>query len=85
MLDKVVIDQIIERETRKGKKERRDSGWQPIPLYKELELPREPLPPKEETPFLETPFGPIEIDIFGPEVDDNVIQTCSYTSLRYYS
>ena len=75
MLDDIIIDQIIKRE-------RKDTGWQPIPLYKELELPREAPQRKEKSPS-----GPIEIDVWGPEADDNVIQTSSYdfSSLRYFS
>ena len=79
MLDEVIIDQIIEREIGKEKRERRDSGWQPLPLYKELELPREPPQKKEKSPS-----GPIEIDIWGPELDDNVIQTASYNTAPYF-
>ena len=79
MLDDTVIEQIIERKIGKQKKERRDSGWQPIPLYKELELPQQ-IPQEKE----KSPSGPIEIEVWGPEVDDNVIQTCSYHVSRYY-
>jgi len=80
MLDDTAIEQIIGREIGKQKKERRDSGWQPIPLYKELELPQQ-VPQKKE----KSPSGPIEIDIWGPEMDDNVVQTSSYiVSSQYY-
>ncbi len=79
MLDEIIRDQIIEREINKEKKKQQDSGWQPIPLYKELELPRE-APQKKE----KSPSGPIEIEIWGPEADDTIIQTCPYTnSIRY--
>ena len=79
MLDEHIINWIKERE---NKKERRDTGWQPIPLYKELELPQQ-TPQKKE----KSPSGPIEIDVWGPEADHNVIQTSSYgfSSLRYFS
>lgn len=80
MLDEDIINQIIERERGKENKERRDSGWQPIPLYKELELPQY-VPDKKE----KKPSGPVEIDIWGPEVDDNVIQTSSDSVSWYYS
>ena len=77
MLDEDIINQIIERENRE---KRKDSGWQPVPLYKELELPREDQQKKEKVPS-----GPIEIDIWGPEADDNVIHASSYiVSSRYY-
>ena len=76
MLSEDIINYIKERE---NKKERKDSGWQPIPLYKELELPRESPQRKEKSPS-----GPLEIDIWGPEMDDNVIQTSSYSALRYF-
>jgi len=71
MLDEDIINQIIDWEDRK----RKDSGWQPIPLYKELELPGD-IPPKKE----KSPSGPIEIDIWGPPPDDGltVIQASSY-------
>lgn len=83
MLDEDIINLIIEREIGKENKERRDSGWQPIPLYKELELPRE-VPPKRE----KSPSGPIEIDIWGPQDDGNgvtVIQTSVYQKASKYS
>lgn len=73
MLDKLIINQIIEKE----KKERRDSGWQPIPLYDELEIPRETPPEKEPTE------KPVKIDIWGPE--DNVIVDNQVTILNFYS
>jgi len=82
MLDEIIRDQIIEREIGKKKKERRDSGWQPVPLYKELELPREAPPAKEKSPS-----GSIEIDVWGPPPDENgltVIQTHSYHSFSNY-
>jgi len=76
MLDDAIIGEILEIE----KKLRKGSGWQPIPLYKELELPREDQQKKEKVPS-----GPIEIDIWGPEADDNVIHASSYiVSSRYY-
>ncbi|MDP3698830.1 MAG: hypothetical protein Q8R47_04535 [Nanoarchaeota archaeon] len=82
MLDEVIVNQIIEREIGKEKKERKDSGWQPLPLYKELELPSD-IPQKKE----KSPSGPIEIDIWGPPPDENgltVIQTHSYHSFSNY-
>jgi len=69
MLEEVVIDQILEREKRR----RKDSGWQPIPLYEELELPRED--PQEE---------PTEIDIWGPQ-NDSVVDNNAVTVLDFYS
>lgn len=79
MLDEIIIGQIVEREIGKEKKERKDTGWQPVPLYKELDLPQY-IPEKKE----KKPSGPIEIDIWGPEMDDNVIQTCSYNTTHYF-
>ena len=78
MLDEDIINQIIDWEDRK----RKDSGWQPIPLYKELELPRD-IPQQKE----KSPSGPIEIDVWGPPPDENgltVIQTHSYHSFSNY-
>ena len=80
MLDDAIIGEILERERRK----RKDSGWQPIPLYKELELPQ-PAPQKQEN----SPSEPLEIDILGLEVEYNlteynIIQTCSYNSFSKY-
>ena len=67
MLEEVIIHQIVERENRKNP-ERRDSGWQPVPLYEEVEMPRND--PQERRP--------IEIDIWGPQgdsiVDYNVVR-----------
>ncbi|GEM_PF-6396190 len=77
MLDDDIINQIIERE-----KKRKDSGWQPQPLYKELELPRD-IPQQKE----KSPSKPLEIDIWGPPPDENgltVIQTSSYFSFSNY-
>ena len=74
MLDDFIIEQLRQRE-----KKQRDSGWQPIPLYEELEAPQR-IPWKKE----ESPSGPVEIDIWGPEADDNVVQTYSPRDLRYY-
>lgn len=73
MLDNLIIDHIIKRE-------RKDTGWQPIPLYQELEIPRQ-VPPKENET---SPSGPIEIDIWGPEQDAHVIQMYPYISSQYY-
>ena len=71
MLDEDIINQIIERENRE---KRKDSGWQPVPLYKELEMPQY-LPPAKE----KSPPGAVEIDVWGPEVSDYIeVQTQSY-------
>mgnify|MGYP001563056589 CR=1 FL=1 len=80
MLDDVIIDQIIEREIGKEKKERRDSGWQPIPLYKELELPSEVERREEQSP------GRTKIDIWSPQEDSGVIviETGSYHPGTHY-
>ncbi|MDO8511530.1 MAG: hypothetical protein Q7S55_05185 [Nanoarchaeota archaeon] len=71
MLDEVVIDQIFEREKRR----RKDSGWQPIPLYEELELPRDDSQEGEQ----------IKIDVWEPQKDtvvDNNVLDC-YSPNKY--
>lgn len=75
MLDEDIISLIIEREIGKEKKERRDSGWQPSPLYQELEIPQ-PLPLERE---------PVEINIWGPQNDDTVVDNNVVTVLDGYS
>ena len=79
MLEKVIIDMIIERELEKARKDRRDSGWQPIPLYDELEIPQPVLPERE----------PKEIDMWGPGddimVDNNIITVIDcYSPNKYF-
>lgn len=75
MLDEDIMNRIIERE----KNERRDSGWQPVPLYNELDLPRLPPGTSED----EDPAGkPVKIDIWGPSDDNTIIND---NILNFYS
>ncbi|MEK6809533.1 MAG: hypothetical protein AABY40_02580 [Nanoarchaeota archaeon] len=74
MLEEAIINMIIERKLEKARKDRRDSGWQPIPLYDELEIPQ-PVPSER---------GHDEIDI-GESVDYNVVDNNVVTVIDCYS
>ncbi len=73
----MIIDEVLKRER---EKKRKDSGWQPVPLYEELELPIEVERRREESP------GRTEIDVWGPKEDPGitVIETRLYHTSRLY-
>lgn len=78
MLDDYIIEEILRRERKKKQ-------WEPIPLELPLDNPQPRIPEREQ----ENQDGSIEIDIWGPEADDYVINTSSintgsYTYSRYY-
>ena len=73
MLDDYIIEEILRRERKKQQ-------WEPIPLELPLDNPQSRIPEKEQ----ENSDGPIEIDIWGPENDDYVINTRPYKVSRYY-
>lgn len=79
MLDDYIIEEILRRERKKKQ-------WEPVPLELPLDNPQPRIPEREQ----ENQEGPIEIDIWGPETDDYVINmgsinAGSYNSSRYYS
>ncbi len=78
MLDDYIIEEFLRRERKKHQ-------WEPIPLELPLDNPQPGISEKEQ----ENSDGPIEIDIWGPENDDYVINTrsinpVSYKPSRYY-
>ena len=74
MLDDVIIDWIKQKEKWTEKPARRDSGWQPIPLYEEMEVPRDD----------SCENGTTEVDIWGPQ-KDTIVDNNIVTELDFYS